>query len=133
MDSSDLLWTDDVVHLGNYINSARNDDVDCNIKTYFFIGYVNKLMANYGRLQTSVLINLVNSYCCSFYGSHLWKFNSSGFNKCCKSGIIDVRKLLRIPFNTHVWILGPLIKQNNLRVHLQFRNVQCFIKCDQFD
>ena len=56
--SSDLLWTDNVVHLGNYVNSACNDDVDCNIKKSFFIGYVNKLMANYGRLQTSVLINL---------------------------------------------------------------------------
>ena len=29
LDSSDLLWTDNVVHLGNYVNSACNDDVDC--------------------------------------------------------------------------------------------------------
>ena len=48
LDSSDLLWTDNVVHLGNYINSACNDDVDCDIKTYFLIGYVNKRMANMG-------------------------------------------------------------------------------------
>ena len=81
-------------------------------------------MANYGRLQTSVLINLFKSYCCSFYGSHLWKFNFTGFDKCCKSWNIAVRKLLHIPFNTHVWILGPLIEQNNLRVQLQFRNFQ---------
>ena len=64
-------------------------------------------LANYGRLQTSVLINL---------------FNSTGFDKCCKSWNIAVCKLLHIPFNTHVWILGPLIKQNNLRVQLQFRS-----------
>ena len=32
LDSSDLLWTDNVVHIGNYVNSACNDDVDCNIK-----------------------------------------------------------------------------------------------------
>ena len=31
LDSSDLLWTGNVVHLGNYVNSACNDDVDCNI------------------------------------------------------------------------------------------------------
>ena len=33
LDSSDLLvlWTDSVVLLDNYINSACNDDVDCNI------------------------------------------------------------------------------------------------------
>ena len=38
------------------LDSACNDDVDCNIKIYFFIGYVNKLMVNNGRLQTNVLI-----------------------------------------------------------------------------
>ena len=32
LDSSVLLWTDNVVHLGNYVNNACNDDVDCNIK-----------------------------------------------------------------------------------------------------
>ena len=94
------------------------------LKNLSFVGYVNKLMANYGRLQTSVLINFFKSYCCSFYGSHLWKFNSTGFDKCCKSWNIAVRKLLHIPFNTHVWILGTLIKQDNLRVQLQFRNFQ---------
>ena len=124
LDSSDLLWIDNVVHLGNYVNSAYNDDVDCKIKKSFFIVYVNKLMANYGRLQTSVLINLFKSYCCSFYGSHLGKFNSTGFNKCCKSWNIDLRKFFHIPFNTHVWIFGPLIKQNNIKVQLQFRNFQ---------
>ena len=127
LDSSDLFWTDNIVHLDNNINSACNDDVDCNIKKSFFIGYVNNLMVNYGILQTSDLINLFKSYCSSFYGSHLWKFNSTGFDKCCKSWNIVVRKLLHIPFNTSVWILGPLIKQNNLRVQLQFRNFQLLL------
>ena len=72
LDSLDLLWIDNVVHLGNYVNSACNDD---------------KLMANYGRLQTSVLINLFKSYCCSCYGSHLWKFNSTGLINAANPGI----------------------------------------------
>ena len=59
-------------------------------------------MANYGKLQTSVLINLFMPYCCSFYGSHLWKFNSTGFDKCCKSWNLAVCKRLDIPFITHV-------------------------------
>ena len=84
-------------------------------------------MTNYGRLQTSVLINLFKSYWCSFYGLHLWKFNSTVFDKCCKSCNIAVRKLLHIPFNTNVWILGPLIKQNNLWVQLQFRNFKLLL------
>ena len=43
LDSSDILWTDNVVHLGKYVNSACNDDVGCNIRKYLFIGYVNTL------------------------------------------------------------------------------------------
>ena len=34
---------------------------------------------------THVLITLFKAYCCSFYGSQLWKFNSVGIDKCCKS------------------------------------------------
>ena len=40
---------------------------------------------------------------------------------------MDGRKLLHIPFKTHVWIIGPLIKQYNLRVQLQFRNFQFYL------
>ena len=32
-----------------------------------------------------ILINLLKSYCCSLYGSMLWKYNSEGFDKICKS------------------------------------------------
>ena len=61
-----------------------------------------------------------------WFALNLWKFNSTGFDICCKSWNIAVCKLMHIPFNTHVWILGPLIKQNILRVQLQlqFRNLQ---------
>ena len=59
---------------------------------------------------------------------HLAKFNSTGFEKCCKSGNMAVRKLLHMLFNTLVWVLRPLIKQNNLRVQLQFRYFQFLLK-----
>ena len=50
-----------------------------------FIGYVKKLRSNFEKMQPSVLINLFKAYCCSFNGSQLWKFNSSGFDQICKS------------------------------------------------
>ena len=80
------------------------------------------MMANHSSLQPTVLINLFKSYCCSFYGSPLWKFNSIGFEKCYKSWNIAVRKLLHLPFKTHTWILGPLIGQRHISTQLQFRN-----------
>ena len=114
LDGSDLVWKVNVRHLGNFVDSTCNDDFDCNAKKSLFIAYFNKMMANYSSLKPTVLINLFKSYCCSFYGSPLWKFNSTGFEKCCKAWNIAVRKLLHLPFKTHTWILGPLIGQRHM-------------------
>ena len=82
-----------------------------------FIGYVNKLRCNFRHLQTHVLISLLKAYCCSFYGSQLWKFNSVGIDKCCKSWNIAVRTLLELPYNAHTYLLGPILGQLDLRCH----------------
>ena len=87
-----------------------------------FIGYVNKLRSNYDTLQPHILINLFQSYCCSFYGSMLWKYNSEGFDKICKSWNIAIRTLLRLPFNIHTRYLGPLIGQQHIRTQLYIRD-----------
>ena len=122
LDTHALKWMDKVKHHGNYINKDCNEIPDCNFKKSLFIGYVNKLRSNFGMLQSNVLINLFKSYCCSFYGSHLWKFNSIGFDKCCKAWNIAIRKLLELPYNAHVYLLGPLVKQINIREQLYVRN-----------
>ena len=45
---------------------------DCNAESYF-IGYVNKIKANYGQINQGVLIKLFNVlYYTFFYGSHMW-------------------------------------------------------------
>ena len=74
-------------------------------------------------MQPRALISLFKSYCCSFYGSHLWKFISSGFDKCCKSWNIAGRiLLLGLPFNAHVYLLGPHVGQLGMREQLYVRN-----------
>ena len=117
-----LQWVDKVRHLGNLINNTCTDLLDCNFKRSMFIGYVNKLRCNYGKVQYNVLINLFKSYCCSFYGSQLWRFNSNGFDKCCKAWNTAVRILLNLPYNAHTWILGPLLSQSNIRDQFYIRN-----------
>ena len=84
------------------------------------------MMTNYSSLQPTVLINLFKSYYCSFYGSPLWKFNSTGFEKCCKTWNTAVRKLLPLPFKTHTWIVDPLIGQRHISTQLLVRNF-CFL------
>ena len=83
-----LSWTDNVRHLGNYMCSNNDDLLDCTRKRSMFIGYVNKLRSNYGNLQHTVLMNLFKSYCCSFYGSILWKFVLKALIKYVNHGML---------------------------------------------
>ena len=56
-------WVDKVKHLGNYINKDCNEVTDCIFKKSLFIGYVNKLPSNFGKMQSRTLISLFKLYC----------------------------------------------------------------------
>ena len=44
------------------------------------------MMSNFGHLNPESVVTLFKSYCCSFYGSILWKYNSDSFGKCVHNG-----------------------------------------------
>ena len=69
--------------------------VDCGIINVYWICV--KLRSNYDTLQPHILINLIKSYCCSFYRSMLWKYNSETW----KNLNIAIRTLLRLPELLH--------------------------------
>ena len=93
--NSRIEWVSSVKHLGNHVNSDMTDKTDCDMKCSSFIGYVNKLKANFGYLQPFVLGNLFKTFCCSFYGSPLWGFNSMSFEKTCTTWNIGVRSIFK--------------------------------------
>ena len=80
IDGHAIEWKNHVKYLGNIVNSTLTDEKDCALQISSFICAVNKLMGNYGGLQTEMLIKLFNSYCCSFYGSYVWHIKSPGFS-----------------------------------------------------
>lgn len=73
-------------------------------------------------MQYNVLLRLFKSYCCSFYGSNLWDFNSSGFDRICKNWNVAIRILLQLPRNAHSWVLGPLLSQDSIKNQFYIRN-----------
>ena len=119
---------DKVRHLGNIIDKDCNEVNDCTFKKSMFIGNVNKLRKKIGKMQPSVLANLFKAYCCSFYGSQLWKFNSSRFEKNFKSWNISVRLILGLLCNVHTYFLGPLMGQIGIREQLYIRIFIFFVE-----
>ena len=60
-----ISWVDEIKHLGNYINQSLSDKLDCQYKVSSFIHVlvvcgVNKLNANFGNLQTDVILDCLN-------------------------------------------------------------------------
>ena len=119
-----ISWVEKIRHLGNYLDTTLIDEIDCRSKISAFIGYVNKLNVNFGHLRLHVISNLFKSYCCSFYGSQMWKLDSLHFNKVCTAWNIGVRRTLNLPFTSHRYFLGPIMRQPHIRFQLYKRCVR---------
>ena len=105
MNGNIIEWADNVRYLGNFVDVTLSDSLDCRCKRSMFIGYVNKLISKFGHLQPKVLLNLFNTYWCSFYGSPTWGLHSNGFNSCVTAWNIGVKKIIGLPYTTHTWML----------------------------
>ena len=81
LDGNVISWHTGVRYIDYFFNSCLDINMDSKRKCYNFISYYNHMMSNFGHLNPESA--LFKSYCCSFYGSFLWKYNSDGFRKCC--------------------------------------------------
>ena len=124
LDGNVISWHNGVRHLGNFLSSRLDINVDTNHKCSHFIGHFNHMMSNFGHLNHESVGTLFKSYCCSFYGSFLWKYNSDSFGKCCTQWNKCIRRIYSLPYNTHRWLLGPLIGQYHIRHQLILRDIK---------
>ena len=51
------------------------------------------MMSNFDHLNPESFVTLFKSYCCSFYGSFLWKYNRDSFGKCCTQWNKCIRRI----------------------------------------
>ena len=58
-----------------------SDEFDCQVETSHFIGYVNKLIVNFGTLRGDVLNKLFKLYGCLFYSGQMLTIEAAYFNK----------------------------------------------------
>ena len=120
-----IRWESSVCHLGNYFDAKLSDMIDCKMKCSSFIGSVNRVMANFGHLQSHIFSQIFKTHCCTFYGSVLWYFNSEGFAKIFTTWNKGVRTILKLPIRSHTYLLGPLLNQQNIHEQLYVRIIRC--------
>ena len=93
-----------------------SDTSDMLKKKGHFVGSVNKLIANYSKLQSNVLCKLFQRYCTSFYGCVLWNLNDAIRNDICIEWNKAARRVWRLPYTAHTNMLGPLSGQCHISI-----------------
>ena len=119
-----LDWYDKVRHLGIFFSCNINDSTDITHKRSDFIGYFNKLMSNFAFIQPAILRNLFKTYCCSYYGSILWHYNSHGIDQYCIQWNKSVRKIFSLP--------NPLMGQYHIKYHLYMKDIKLLYNMNMF-
>ena len=92
----------------------------------------NLLIRQFGRIDSYTLYYLFNTYCMSLYGSQLFDFASSrimeplyiAWRKC-------VRKILRVPYNTHRSLLPLICNDDSITVKLHRRFIKFVSQCSK--
>ena len=78
---------------------------------------VNMLMSYFNHTSSYVLSYLFNSYCMSLYGSCLWRLDGNGCELFYTAWRKAVRRILRLHYRTHGYLLHELL--NVIPVHCQ--------------
>ena len=84
-------------------------------------------MASFVKCQSSVKNKLFSQYCTSFYGSQIWPLYKSDLRrKICVNWRNALRRIWRIPYNTHCDMLPLLASQSPIDVQLYCRFVKFY-------
>ena len=103
-----------------------NDECDTDYKLGKFYQNVNKLIANFNGIQSNVIASLFNSYCCSYYGSSIWRLSSSQVHRVIIAWNKAVRRLWRVHYQTHTSLLPVLMNCIPLLDQLYNRFIKMF-------
>ena len=108
LDGNPLPWVSSVKHLGNLLQSDNSMKMDISIKRGAFIGRVNSLLQEFRNIKPSIMINLINAFASSMYGSCLWFLLSDQCERLYKAWNVMVRTVFGLDRTTHRRLLEPL-------------------------
>ena len=119
LNGSVLKWKLKVLHLGNSVCHDLSDHNDIMSKKGVFISQVNKLNVKFSSVSSLQCGYLFQNYCCSWYGCQSWDLYGPDIDRMQIEWNKAVRRVLRIPYQTHTNLLPLLIKADTFLV--QFR------------
>ena len=104
-----LTWSSEVKHLGNMINNDLKDKIDISYKRGVFCGQVNKLNVKFSTVHSSLRGKLFQNFCGSWHGCQTWDLTGKSAQCMQTEWNKAVRRVLKIPYDTHRNLLPLLI------------------------
>lgn len=95
-------------HLGHVISKDGDSKSDIAQRRSKFIGQVNNVLCWFGKLDCSTKTRLLKSYCSDFYGCELWDLSDIAVQSLCTSWRCALRRVWKLPYNCHKFILHVL-------------------------
>ena len=121
---NELPWVNEIKHLGTVI--TNDQDVmasDIMQKRAIYINRNNELIQEFHFAHASTLIKINNSFNTSFYGSVLWDLFGTEAKRLEKSWNVSLRKILRLPYNAHRYLLEPVTNTRHIITSLYSRYI----------
>ena len=125
-----LPWVSSAKHLGNLLsNKVRHGPVSCDStpdlsqKKAIFFSKVHELIQCYGYCDPKLVVELINIFWRSFYGSPLWRLKSDEFGRLTRSWNTVVKMVWDLPYATHKRFVESLTVVPHLQSTLHSRYV----------
>lgn len=103
-----IEYVDKWSHLGHIISDDLDDKADILQRRNVMAGQINNVLCYFGKLDYSVKIKLLKSYCSSLYGSVLWDLSNPCIESVCTSWRHGLRRIFGLPYNAHSFLLPVL-------------------------
>ena len=115
-------------HLGHLVGNY-SDINKCKIVTACnqAVGKLNFILSQLSNCNPKIMYRLFKNYALFMYGSQLWNYSSDTINNVSVMWRKCVRKIFRIPYNTHCSLISPICNDYDLVTQLHRRFLRFFI------
>ena len=91
-----------------------------------FVSKVNSLLQEFYFVESSTLLNMINSYATPFYGSALWNLQSKDCEKLFNAWSVSIRNVMKLDRRTHRHLIEPLSGYSHIKTVLYARYVNFY-------
>ena len=116
-----------VKHLGHIITSDLTDDKDIKHQTSMYNRKANAVLSDFKHISGDLRVQIMQSYCSSFYGSQLWDLYNTCIDRLSISWRKSIRKALNVPARTHSVYLPLICECLPFNAQLELRVMKFFL------